>query len=54
MNIYAYTYKLNIYAYIYIYITFFRFFSIICYYKVLNIIPLAMQYVLVAYLFYIQ
>ena len=39
---------------IFIYIFFFRFFSIIGYYKILNIVPCAIQYrwVLVVYLFY--
>ena len=34
--------------------TFFRFFSIIGFYKILNIVPCAIQQVLVVYLFYIQ
>ena len=36
---------------VYIYIFFFRFFSIIGYYKILNIVPCARQEGLVAYLF---
>ena len=36
------------------YIFFFRFFSIIGYYKILNIVPCAVCQVLVGYLFYIQ
>ena len=36
---------------LYVYIYFFRFFSIIAYYKILNIVPCAMQLVLVVYLF---
>ena len=34
---------LHIYIYIYIYIFFFRYFSIIGYYKILNIVPCAIQ-----------
>ena len=37
-----YIYIYNVY-YIYIYIFFFRFFSIIGYYKILNIVPCAIQ-----------
>ena len=37
----------------YIYIFFFIFFSILVYYKILDIVPCAMQLVLVVYLFYI-
>ena len=37
-----------------IYIFFFRFFSIIGYYKILRTVPCALQQVLVVYLFYIQ
>ena len=33
---------------------FFRFFSLIGYYKILSIVPCAIQWVLVVYLFYIQ
>ena len=40
--------------YIYICIFFFRFFSIIGYYKMLGTVPWALQQVLVVYLFYIQ
>ena len=36
----------------YIYIFFFRFFSLTGYYIILRIIPYAIQYVLVGYLFY--
>ena len=56
VHIYIYIY---IYAcvcvciYIYIYILF-QIFTIIGYYKILNIVPCAMQKVLVVYLFYIQ
>ena len=39
---------------LYIYIFFFRSFSIIGYYKILNIVPCAIQQVLVVYLFYVQ
>ena len=35
------------------YIFFFRFFSIIGYYKILNIVPCAIQWALVGYLFYL-
>ena len=35
------------------YIFFFRFFSLISYYKILSIVPCAIQQVLVGYLFYI-
>ena len=45
--------RVYIYIYIYAYIFFFRFFSIIGYYKILNIVPCAIQQVLVVYLFYI-
>ena len=38
--------------YIYIYIFLFRFFSLIGYYKILSIVPCAIQYTLVGYLFY--
>ena len=38
--------------YIYIYIFLFRFFSLIGYYKILSIVPCAIQYILVGYLFY--
>ena len=38
---------------IYIYIFFLRFSSVIPYYKMLNIVPCAIQWVLVVYLFYI-
>ena len=38
--------------YISIYISFFRFFSLIGYYKILSIVPCAIQQVLVVYLFY--
>ena len=43
--IYIYIYRyICVYIYIYIYIdNFFRFFSIIGYYKILNIVPCAMQ-----------
>ena len=34
---------LHIYIYIYIYIFFFRYFSVIGYYKILNIVPCAIQ-----------
>ena len=37
-----------------IYIFFFRFFSLIDYYKILSIFPCATQQVLVGYLFYVQ
>ena len=43
-----------LYIYICVYIFFFRFFSIIGYYKILNIVPCAMQQDLVIYLFHIQ
>ena len=43
-----------IHTYIYIYIFFFRFFSIIGYYKILSIVPCAIQLVIVGYRFYIQ
>ena len=36
----------------YTYLFFFRFFSIIGYYKILNVVPCALQSVLVVYLFY--
>ena len=41
-----------VYIYRYIY-NFFRFFSHIGYYKILSIVPCAIQYILVVYLFYI-
>ena len=41
------------YIYIYIYILF-RFFSILSYYKILGIVPHAIQWVLIVYLFYVQ
>ena len=47
--IYIYIYT---YIYIYVYIFLFRFFSIIVYYKILSIVPCAIQQVLVGYLFY--
>lgn len=37
-----------------LYIFFFRFFSFIGYYKILNIVPCAVEKVLVGYLFYMQ
>ena len=37
----------------YIYIFSFRFFSLIGYYKILSVVPCAIQWVLVGYLFYI-
>ena len=39
--------------YIPTYLFFFRFFSIVVYYKILNIVPCAIQYGIVVYLFYI-
>ena len=45
---------LHICVYIYRYIFFFRLLSIIGYYKILNIVPCAIQQALVVYLFYIQ
>ena len=45
---------LYISIYLYLYLFFFRFFSIIGYYKILNIVSCAIQLVLVVYLFYIQ
>ena len=45
----------DIYIYTYVYIFFFFiFFSIIGYYKILNIIPCGIQQLLAVYLFYIQ
>ena len=41
-------------VYIYIYISFFRFFSHIGYYKILSILPCAIQQVFIGFLFYIQ
>ena len=52
LHIYVYIY-IYLCVYIYIYIFFFRFFSIIGYYKILNIVPCATQEVLVVYLSYI-
>ena len=46
-------YSKVIQLYIYIFILFFRLFSIIGYYKILSIVPCAIQKVLVVYLFYI-
>ena len=46
-------YSKVIQLYIYMYSFFFRVFSIIGYYKILNVIPYATQWVLVGYLFYI-
>ena len=39
---------------LYIYIFPFRFFSLIGYYKILSIVPCAIQWVLVGYLFFIK
>ena len=47
-------YRKVIQLYIYIYLFFFRFFSHICYYKVLSRFPCAVQQVFVDYLFYMQ
>ena len=44
----------NIYKYIHICIFFFRFFSTIIYYKILNVVPYAMEQHLIVYLSYIQ
>ena len=41
------------YTYIYIYIFFSRFFSLIHYYKILSIVPCAIEWVLVVYLVFI-
>ena len=43
-----------LYKYNNIYLFFFRLFSLIGYYKILNIVPCAIQQDLVVYLFYIQ
>ena len=51
--LYVSIYHLSIYLSMYIY-SFFRFFSLIGYYKILDIIPCAIQQVLVVYLIYIQ
>ena len=40
--------------YMYVYIFFFRFFSIIYYYRILNIVSCIIQNLLVVYLFYIE
>ena len=45
-------YSKVIQLYMYVYIFFFRVFSIIGYYKILNIVPCAIKKVLVVYLFY--
>ena len=45
---------IGVHIYMCIYIFFFRFFSIIGYYKVQNMVPCAIQQALVIYLFYIQ
>ena len=47
--IYLYMFFIYIYSCI---LFFFRFFSIVGYYKILNIVPCAIQYDLVVYLFY--
>ena len=44
----------SIYLYMYVYTFFFRFFSHVSYYRMLNTIPRAIQWVLVVYLFYIR
>ena len=44
-----YNLKINTYTHIYLFV--FRFFSIISYYKILDIVPCAIQEVLVVYLF---
>ena len=49
-TILCFSYTVKLFSNIYIY---FRFFSIIDYYKILNIVPCAMQYIFVVYLFYI-
>ena len=40
-------------SFIQAYLFFFRFFSLIGYYKILSIVPCAIQYVFVSYLFYV-
>ena len=53
IHIYIHIY-ICVYIYVYIYIFFFRFFSLVGYYKMLSIVPCAIQQIYVGYLFYIQ
>ena len=48
----GYSKVIQFYIHIYLYLFFFRFFSIIDYYKILNIVPWAIQQVFVVYFIY--